>query len=255
MSAPAITTGADLAVARGDRDLTRVYVWQLPVRITHWLIAGSLLVLAATGFYIGTPFIAVSGPAGEQFVMGTIKVVHSYAAIVFTLAVGARLLWMFAGNRYARWDKFIPVRSRRLHGLWATLKFYLFLARKPPGMVGHNPLAGLAYTLVFGLCALQILTGLAMYGTSAHVDSPLRVFAALAPWLGGLQTVRWTHHVVMWLLIGFAVHHVSSAVLMSTVEENATIDSIFSGYKFVPRDDLAHSAHRFQPQRADDLDE
>ena len=40
-------------------DLVRVYVWQLPVRITHWLIAGSILVLSVTGFYIGTPFVTV----------------------------------------------------------------------------------------------------------------------------------------------------------------------------------------------------
>ena len=38
----------------------------------------------------------------------------------------------------------------------------------------------------------------------------------------------------MWLLLGFAVHHVYSAVLMATVEKNGTMDSIFSGYKLVP---------------------
>lgn len=255
MSAPAVTTAAPVQVPRADRDLVRVYVWQLPVRLTHWLIAGSILVLSVTGFYIGTPFIAVPGPAGQRFVMGTMKVVHYWAAIVFTLSVAVRLVWMFTGNRYARWDKFLPVPERRRRGLWPTVKFYLFVLRKPPGFVGHNPVAGLAYTAVFGLYVLAILTGLAMYGTSAHVESPLRAFAALAPWLGGLQTARWIHHVVMWLLIGFAVHHVYSALLMSNVEQNATMESIFSGYKFVPREDLIHSGYRFRPRRMDDFDE
>ena len=67
----------------------------------------------------------------------------------------------------------------------------------------------------------------------------MRWFAWLAPLFGGLQIVRWIHHVVMWLLLGFAVHHVYSGVLMSTIEANATMESIFSGYKFVPREDLA----------------
>jgi Ni/Fe-hydrogenase 1 B-type cytochrome subunit len=49
----------------------------------------------------------------------------------------------------------------------------------------------------------------------------------------------------MWLLLGFAVHHVYSSVLMSTVEANATVESIFSGYKFVPEDDLKYSGYRF----------
>ena len=230
-----------------------MYVWEVPVRVTHWLIVLSLAVLAATGFYIGHPFVVVPGPAGAHFVTGTVKVVHFYAAIVFTLSVLARVTWMFTGNKYAHWDKFLPVARRRLGGIVPTLKFYLFLLRKPPGFVGHNPVAGLAYVAVFGLYFVEILTGLALYGSSAHVGSPLGAFAALAPWFGGLQTARWIHHVGMWLLIGFAVHHVYSAVLMSQVEQNATIESIFSGYKFVPREDLIHSGYRFVPRRLEDV--
>ena len=49
----------------------------------------------------------------------------------------------------------------------------------------------------------------------------------------------------MWLLLGFGLHHVYSAILMSTVEANATMESIFSGYKFVPPEDLVHSGYRF----------
>jgi hypothetical protein len=41
------------------------------------------------------------------------------------------------------------------------------------------------------------------------------------------------------------VHHIYSAVLMSIVEANATVESIFSGTKFVPREDLVYSGYRF----------
>jgi Ni/Fe-hydrogenase 1 B-type cytochrome subunit len=226
-------------------EIVRVYVWELPVRVTHWLIALSIAVLSATGIYIGHPFITVSGPAGEHFVMGWAKVIHSYAAIAFTLSVLARVTWMFTGNKYAHWDKFIPVHRPRRSGLWPTLKFYLFALRKPPGFVGHNPLAGLTYTLVFGLYFTAIATGLAMYSASAGVGSPMRAFTFLIPFAGGLQTARWIHHIVMWLLLGFTVHHVYSGVLMSSVEANATMESIFSGFKFVPREDLQFSGYRF----------
>lgn len=225
--------------------VVRVYVWEVPVRITHWLIALSIVVLSVTGFYIGYPFITVSGPAGQHFVMGWAKAIHGYAAYVFMAAVLMRVIWMFTGNRYARWDKFIPVHAKRRHGLWPTLKFYLFALRKPPGFVGHNPLAGLAYTLVFGLYFLAIATGLVLRGASAEVDAPLRWFASWAPLFGGLQVARWIHHGVMWLLLGFAVHHVYSGILMSTVEANATMESMFSGYKFVPPEDLEQSGYRF----------
>jgi Ni/Fe-hydrogenase 1 B-type cytochrome subunit len=226
-------------------ELVRVYVWEWPVRMTHWLIALSIAVLSVTGFYIGHPFVIVSGPAGEHFVMGTTKVVHFYAAIVFTLAVLARVVWMFIGNNYARWDKFLPVRRQRVAGILPTLQFYLFALRKPPGFIGHNPVAGLAYVAVFLLYFVEIATGFTLYAADAHVGSPMRIFVALAPFLGGLATDRWIHHVIMWLLLGFAVHHVYSAILMSQVEANATMESIFSGYKFVPRQDLVYSGYRF----------
>jgi Ni/Fe-hydrogenase 1 B-type cytochrome subunit len=226
-------------------NLVRVYVWELPVRITHWLIALGIAVLSVTGFYIGNPFISVSGPAGQHFVMGWAKTIHGYAAYVFITAVLARIIWMFTGNKYARWDKFIPVRSQRFHGMWRSLKFYVFLLRKPPGFVGHNPLAGFTYVFVFGLYFVAIATGLMLRGASADPDSLLRWFTSFSPLVGGLYVARWIHHAVMWLLLGFAVHHVYSSVLMSTVEANATVESIFSGYKFVPEEDLKYSGYRF----------
>ncbi len=232
------------AHAAPSSDLVRVYVWEWPVRITHWLIAGSIIVLAATGIYIGRPLIISTGPAGSRFLMGTFKVVHSYAAIVFTLAVLSRVLWMFVGNSYARWDNFIPVRRQRRRGFLRTLEFYLFLLRKPPGYVGHNPLAGMTYVLVFLLYFVMIGTGFSMYSASARMGSPMRAFQFLIPLFGGLATARWIHHVVMWLLLGFAVHHVYSSVLMSQVEANATVESIVSGYKFVPRQDVTEPGAR-----------
>ena len=225
--------------------IVRVYVWQAPVRITHWLIALCIVVLSVTGFYIGSPFIIVTGEARSLFMMGWVKVIHGYTAYVFITAVLVRIIWMVTGNKYAKWDKFLPVHRSRRRGLWPTIRFYLFALRKPPGFVGHNPVAGVTYLAVFGLYFLAIFTGLTMRGASAAQGSPVHVFASLAPMFGGLQTVRWIHHGVMWLLLGFAVHHVYSAVLMSTIEANATVESIFSGYKFVPEEDLKYSGYRF----------
>lgn len=229
----------------GDSNLVRVYVWEWPVRLAHWIVAISIVALSVTGIYMGRPFLVVPGEARFHFVMGTMKVVHFYFAIAFALAVFSRLIWMFLGNQYARWDKFLPIARRRRQGIIGTFKFYIFAMRKPPGFVGHNPLAGMSYLLVFLLYLTMIATGLAMYSHSAGVGSPFRAFQFLAPIYGGVQGARWIHHVVMWLLLGFAVHHVYSALYMSQIEANATVESIFSGYKFVPQEDVIYSGYRF----------
>lgn len=225
-------------------DRIAVYVWEFPVRITHWLIFGSMAFLVVTGLYIGNPWITVPGEAGQRFVMGTMKAIHYYTAIVFTLAVLARLWWMVAGNRWASWRQFIPVSMRRWRGIPGTLLFYLFGSPKPPHFVGHNPLAGATYVLVFLLYLVMICTGLGLYAMSAHVDSPMRVFDFFLPLFGGAQTARYLHHIVMWLLLGFVAHHIFSALLISRVERNGTLDSIFSGFKFMRSEELDRDLER-----------
>jgi Ni/Fe-hydrogenase 1 B-type cytochrome subunit len=215
--------------------LVPVYVWDLVVRSTHWLIALSLVVLTVTGIYIGRPFLTSIGPANHRFVMGWMKAVHFYGAIVFTLAVGARIVWMFIGPRWARWNQLLPTTRARLRDMFETFRFYVFLKPSPPPSPGHNPLAGATYVAVFGLYLVMILTGLALYAVDAHA-SYMRFWSALLPLFGGAARARWLHHVVMWLLIGFSVHHLFSALLVSRVEKNGTIESIFTGFKFLPRD-------------------
>jgi Ni/Fe-hydrogenase 1 B-type cytochrome subunit len=227
-----------LAPGEEDDNLYCVYVWDRIVRATHWLIAFSIFVLAATGFYMGNPFIVAPGEAGEHHIMQTVQVVHFATAIVFSLAVLARIYWMFAGPRHARWREFIPVsRTRRQH-MAQTLAYYLFLRREPPPSVGHNALAGATYVIVFLLYLFMMLSGFGLYSISAHVDSPLQIFSFVPALFGGAQNLRWLHHIGMWLLLGFFVHHISSAIQVAVIKSEGTIDSMFSGHKWVKREDL-----------------
>jgi len=205
-----------------------VYVWDPVVRITHWVVVFAILGLSATGFYLGAPFAA---PGEHPFFTGWVRVVHLYAAVAFTVAVFARVLWMFLGPPWARWSQFIPTSRQRLRDFGRTLQFYLFLRRDPPPCVGHNPVAGAAYTAIFGIYLVMILTGLALW---APASMSLGFFAFLGPLFGGLQNARWIHHVGMWLLLVFMVQHVYSSWLMSRMERNATLDSIFTGFKALP---------------------
>jgi len=214
--------------------LERVYVWELPVRLTHWVLFFSILVLSATGYYIASPFISVSGPAGDHFVMGTVRTIHLYAAIAFTLAVLVRIYWFFAGNRFARLSEFIPVSKRRWRSLWRTFLYYSFIRHEPDDYAGHNALAAGTYFVIILIYLLMIATGLALYTVDASVSSPFQIFDFLVPLFDGLQVARLIHHVGMWIVLIFAVIHVYFVFLSSAIEHIGTFDSIFSGFKFMP---------------------
>lgn len=226
---------APAAAGELREERVRVRAWDLVVRTTHWTIALAIVVLSVTGIYMGHPFVVVTGPARDHFVMGTMKVVHFYAAIAFTLAVLTRLLWLFVGKGHARWREFIPVTPERRKGFVTTVAFYLFLRRSPAPSVGHNPVAGAAYSAVFALYLVMIATGLGLYALAAGPGSTLYGFERLLALFGGAQGARWIHHAVMWLLLAFVVHHLYSAILTTIVERNGTMDSIFSGNKWVTR--------------------
>jgi Ni/Fe-hydrogenase 1 B-type cytochrome subunit len=215
--------------------LERVYVWELPVRLTHWVLFFSILVLSATGYYIANPFLSVPGEAKDHFVMGTVRTVHLYAAIVFTLAVLIRIYWFFAGNKYARLSEFIPLSRRRWRSLWRTFQYYSFLRHEPDDYAGHNALASATYLFIIAIYLLLIATGLALYTVYASISSPFQVFDFLVPLFDGLQVARLIHHIGMWVVLIFAVVHVYFVFLSSTIEHIGTFDSIFSGFKFMPQ--------------------
>lgn len=216
-----------------EADREPVYVWDLVVRVTHWGIALGMLVLVVTGLYLGDPVVSVPGLARDHFVTGWAKIVHFYAAIVFVVSAIARVIWLFLGPRRSSWRNFIPISRRRRHDFVKTLKFYMMVRPRPPVTIGHNPLAGLSYVGVFGLYFLMIATGLALYSVSSY--SFMRHFDFLLPLFHGAQGARWLHHATMWVLIMFFVAHVFLSMLTSRAEKTGTIDSIFSGYKNLPK--------------------
>jgi Ni/Fe-hydrogenase 1 B-type cytochrome subunit len=218
-----------------DIGLARVYVWELPVRISHWLIFFSVIILAFTGYYIGHPFIIVTGAARDHFVMGFMRAIHLYTAIVFALAVLVRLYWMVSGNTYARITELIPLTSRRFRSLWQAALFYSYIRRDPEEYPGHSALAGMSYLMIFGVYLIMIATGLALYSVQTAVGSPFRFFDVLVPWFFGLPYARLIHHIGMWVLLIFVVVHIYFVLLSSITDFAGTFDSIFSGYKFFPR--------------------
>ena len=216
-------------------ELVRVYVWELPVRISHWFIVLSVVVLSFTGYYMHNPFIM--SHSRLAYLMGTMRFIHVLAGFVFLSAFLLRLYWFFVGNEWSRWRAFIPLRRSQWRGMGNMVSYYTFLRKNIIHYVGHNALAGATYSLMFFVMFGEILTGLALY--SMTVSN--RLLTAVIGWLPQLidiQYLRLMHFLGMFAFFVFVVHHVYSAVLISWEERNALIESIFTGYKFVPRNEL-----------------
>ncbi len=214
-----------------EENLVRVYVWEWPVRISHWVIFLSIAVLSFTGYYLYDPFIISRG--GGAFLMGRMRLIHEAAAFCFIGAVLLRLYWFVKGNRWAHWRTFLPLEGWWRRGFGKQLKYYLFLSRDPESEVGHNPLAAATYVVVYTLMLVEIATGLALYN---HILGS-RVLGFFVDWILRVINIRYireTHFLIMFVFFAFVIHHVYSAVLIGIEERSGLVGGIFSGYKFFP---------------------
>ena len=117
------------------------------------------------------------------------------------------------------------------------LAYYSFQRKDLVHRVGHNALAAVTYLFMFTLMLIQILTGLALYG-QVRGGWLLGVLIGWLPRLIDIQNIRLIHFLIMFAFFAFVIHHVYSAVLVSWEERNGLIESMFTGYKFVPADEL-----------------
>lgn len=213
-------------------EVVKVYVWELPVRIFHWINALAIVLLMLTGIYIGNPFLSSTVPeeAYYSYVMGWVRYIHFFSAFLFTLNLIVRLYWAIKGNKYTTVN---PFKSAFWKGLFETLKYYLFMKNKKPHYIGHNPLAQFSYLIIIGFgSVIMVLTGFYLYA-EPQPESFLGQMFAWVPVLFGdtSYSIRSWHHVVAWFFIIFIVVHVYMAIRDDYMHRNGTLSSIFTGYK------------------------
>jgi cytochrome b len=117
----------------------KVLVWDLPLRIFHWGLAGA---------FAGAFLTAES----ERW-----RDVHAALGYTVLVLVAFRLLWGVLGTRYARF-RALPLAPRR------ALAYLGSLARgRPEPHLGHNPAGSLAIYALLALAGATALTGLATF--------------------------------------------------------------------------------------------
>lgn len=117
----------------------KVLIWDLPVRVFHWLLA-----LCFTGAYLTAE--------SESWRLLHVTLGYSMGGLLVF-----RLLWGFAGTRHARFSSFVRGPAAVSRYLGSLLK------GKPEHHAGHNPAGALAVMLLLGLSAVSVLTGWLIY--------------------------------------------------------------------------------------------
>lgn len=133
---PALSRGLNMP------DPKTVKVWDLPVRIFHWLLVLLFVVSYLTGEE-ETPW-------------------HIYSGYAIVALVLFRVVWGFIGGHYARFSDF--VRSP------AVVLAYTkdLLAKKPARFLGHNPLGGWMIVVLLVTLLATTLTGMKVHAVKTH---------------------------------------------------------------------------------------
>jgi cytochrome b len=113
----------------------KVLVWDLPVRLGHWLLVACFVVAWLTG-------------ESEEW-----RRVHVVAGSAMAGIVLFRLLWGLVGSRYALFADFVRGPKAVLCYLAALME------RRPQHYVGHNPAGGWAILALLGLVLLGSASG------------------------------------------------------------------------------------------------
>jgi Ni/Fe-hydrogenase 1 B-type cytochrome subunit len=218
-----------------------VYVWELPVRIWHWVTAACMVALAVTGYLIGSPLASSGGEASAHFQFGYIRYVHFAAAYLFGITLAWRIIWAFFGNRFSRELFLTPVKMFTptfWRGFFDQVLHYMFIKKEVQPWLGHNPLAVTAMSFMYGLGALfMVCTGFALYGEGLGQHSwAFAVFSSwVLPLLGFSQNVHTLHHLGMWYLIVFTIVHVYMVVREDICTNETVISTMINGWRVSKR--------------------
>lgn len=154
----------------------QLLVWDLPVRVFHWLI-----VLCFAGAWLTSE--------GEEW-----RLVHVTLGYTMAILVAFRILWGFVGTRYARFSSFVRGPSCVARYVGALLR------GRPQHYTGHNPAGAVAIVAMLGLAAAVVVSGWATYATAAgeafeevHEAIASVMLAVVGVHIAGVLAASWLH--------------------------------------------------------------
>ncbi len=172
----------------------RITIWDLPVRLCHWLLALS----------IAGAFISVN--------MGEMEW-HMRFGFAAGVLVVFRLIWGLIGSETARFTRFIPGPGSivsYLRGTWRGL--------------GHNPLGALSVLAMLAAVIFQVATG-TMSNDDILFDGPwaVRVGKDTSDMMTGWHTTS------RWVLLGLIGLHILAVAVYTFLLKKPLVRAMITG--------------------------
>ena len=178
----------------------KVFVWDLPTRLFHWVLVGA---------------VATSLTAGE---LGNMNI-HVISGHVVLALIVFRLGWGIVGGRHARFTDFV-------RGPGAVITYVKKFTRgESEDHTGHNPLGGWSVMAFLGTLMVQVGTGL-FANDDILTEGPLMklVSKSTSDFLTYIHEISGT---VLYVLI--AAHLL--AIMIYSVKGQALLGAMVSGVK------------------------
>jgi cytochrome b len=192
-------TGANRKIAT-----QQVRVWDLPVRLFHWVLVALLVALYVTGQ------------------TGRLDLHMQLGQAVLVLVVW-RVLWGFVGSETALFSRFLKGPAAML-----TYARSLF-SPKPPPVVGHNPIGGLMVILL--LAGVLVQAGSGLFATDdIVVEGPLYHLVSGST----AATLTTIHKIAINVLLALVAIHVAASLFYLVVKRDNLIGPMVTGVKPVP---------------------
>lgn len=191
--------------------MTTIRVWDLPLRLFHWLLVVLVISSGVTG-----QFSADLGPWAARW-----HLLSGYSILGLLLF---RLIWGFAGSTYARFSSFV-------RGPRAVLDYCREILGKRPARLhlGHNPLGGWSVLAMLGCLTVQVGCGLFLADEDLGIEGPLAKYVA-ARTSDGLAIV---HQAGFYLLLALIATHLAAIAYYRFAKGDRLVKPMLTGNKEV----------------------
>ena len=180
-----------------------VKVWDLPVRLFHWVLVALFL------------FMFLSGKLKGNWMEW-----HMYSGYTILALVVFRVLWGFAGGTYARFSSFLA-------GPVTCIAFMKkLLSNSPAHVAGHNPLGG-------WMVVVMLLGLLAQAGAGLFANDDISIEGPLAKFISKDLSDRLTtiHYYNFFVLLALAGTHIAAVAFHVFVKKENLVSAMFTGVK------------------------